>query len=565
MSEYHHFLSFVAKQHFGPLVQQLISTLLTHGPLTLSAITHCSGLPPSQTRKSLVIAIQHNIVVANYERKATQPPPRATSLASAPSSTTTVDLTALRVLYRVNTAALRCRPRYPAYVTRLRDKMGDNEATIVQVLCMHGILSTQQLMDHATQLHSTSPLTSTSSDPSPATSSPSSVPPPPPQPMEKRRQLDEALERLASGRWVKKAIMAQTNGKVDDEKKVDEDEGEAEYGAGGNTAATDGKKRRRAGDKEEKKEEPKKARGRPAKKKKGTVEEERKDEEESKQQPMDAAISDGGVVLSDHWVLNDAMFTLDTQREAMQRYAHDRIGPTAAFVLSIVLSLSPYESVRPVVVDESTVLTACQAEPKAPKLTASTLHSYLVELTLDASHLLTQRSPTSYSLNMPSFLSHMRLLQTQSILTARYSLLSARLYRLLLLHKRLEETQLAELATASRQDVRSLLHRLVREEWVVVSEVARTVDRAPSKSFFVWGIDEQRVKTRIVDILYTTCVKLGERLAAERAEVGGVMERVEMEQHIDEVERDKVERWRVAQERLQLALREVNEHLALWE
>jgi len=558
MSESHHFLSYVAKQHFGPLVQQLVSTLLTHGPLTLAAISHCSNLPPSQTRKSLVIAIQHNIVVANYERKATQPPPRATSLASpAQPAATVVDLTSLRVLYRVNTAALRCRPRYPAYVSRVRSSMGDDEALIVQVLCMHGILSTQQLMDHAaTQLHSASPLT------------PPSASPTPPLPAERRQQLDAALERLANGRWVKRAIMAHTNGKAtadDEEKKFNKDDGaEAEY----NTATTaDAKKRKRgaAADKEEKKEEVKKGRGRPAKKKKGAAEEEERKEEESREQRVDEADRDGAVVLSDHWVLNDAMFTLDTQREAMQRYAHDRVGSTAAFVLSIVLSLSPYESVRPVAVDEAAVLAACQALPDAPKLTAATVHSYMVELTLDASHLLSQRTLTSYSLNLPSFLAHMRTLQIQSILTARYSLLSARLYRLLLIHKRLEETQLAELATASRQDVRSLLHRLVREEWVVVSEVARTVDRAPSKSFFVWAVDEAKVRERVVDLLYVSCVKLGERLAVERAAVGGVMERVEMEQHIDEVEREKVERWRVAQERLQLALKEVNEHLALWE
>ena len=544
MSEYHHFLSFVAKQRFGPLVQQLISTLLTHGPLTLTALSHCSGLPPSQTRKSLVIAIQHNIVVANYERKAAQPPPRATSLASSAAASPVVDLTSLRVLYRCNSASLRCRPRYPNYVTRVASASGEDSALLVQVLCMHGILSTQQLMEHA------------AAQPQSAVSE------------ERRRQLDAALERLANGRWIKRAIMAQTNGSADsEEKKVDEDDGEAEYATNSNTAADGRKRRRAAGDKEEKKEDSKKGRGRPARKKKGGVEEDERKEEASREQRVDDPAMDigAGIVVSDHWVLNDAMFTLDTQREAVQRYTHDRVGPIAAFVLSMVLSLTPYDSIRPVVLEEATVLTACQAQPKAPKLTVTTLHSVLVELTLDASHLLTQRTITSYSLNMPSFLSHMRTLQTQSILTARYSLLSARLYRLLMIHQRLEETQLAELATASRQDVRSLLHRLVREEWVVVSEVARTVDRAPSKSFFVWGIDQQKVRARVVDLLYATCVKLGERLAAERAEVGGVMERVEMEQHIDEVEREKVEKWRVAQERLQLALKEVNETLALWE
>ena len=144
MSAFHHYLCTVVKHQFGPLVQQLVSTLLTHGPLTLAAAVHYSALTPSQTRKALIIGIQHNVIVADYENKqssAAAAQQQPASSASSPSAaaerkdgnaigggSNAAAEAEVRVLYRVHEAALKCRPRFPSYITMTRDRHGDVSA-----------------------------------------------------------------------------------------------------------------------------------------------------------------------------------------------------------------------------------------------------------------------------------------------------------------------------------------------------------------------------------------------------------------------------------------------------
>ena len=211
-------------------------------------------------------------------------------------------------------------------------------------------------------------------------------------------------------------------------------------------------------------------------------------------------------------------------------------------------------------------VTALAKEASAPpRVTAAVLHSVLMEMTGDASHLLQLRGTTSFSIDFPAFLSHLQLLQTQSILTAHFSLLAARIYRVLLVHSRLEESQLAELCTASRQSVRETLHELMKNEWVCLYEVPRTVDRAPSKTFFLWGVDRAKVKERVRELMYVSAVKAMEREAKEKVEVADVMGKVDMQQRIGEKDKQRVERWRIGHERLEMAQKSIQDLLAVWQ
>lgn len=62
-----------------------------------------------------------------------------------------------------------------------------------------------------------------------------------------------------------------------------------------------------------------------------------------------------------------------------------------------------------------------------------------------------------------------------------------------MVHKRLEETQVAEFATAPRKTVRELLYILLKSHLVSLQEVPRTADRLPTRTFFLWGVPTQKV------------------------------------------------------------------------
>ena len=575
MSAYHHYLCFVVKNDFGPLVQQLVSTLLTHGPLTLPALIHYSTLTPSQARKALIICIQHNIAVADYERRPS--PLSSTSSPPPPPPDAAVDPLNVRVLYRVHEASLRCRPRLPSYVQKARERLGEDAALIVQSLCSKGILTTPQLLDLALTLYQQQ---RQPADLAPSSSSSSEAPP-----AGKRDELEAALHRLSALRFVKRAIMAKASGEKEGGGGEDE---EKEFLSGAEM-----RKRKREEEKKEKErakastraddsKEEKKTRQRGRKKRDADEDEQlqreaellrqqqrRRDEEEEAEAERRRRSQADPNGVPDHWVLNDSTFTAEAQRGAMLSYVRERISLTSAFVLTALLRIFPYESFRPPLFEEQRVMDAvgeyAQEAPNPPKLTLSSLRPLLQELANDPAHPLQALGATSYSVDLPSFLSHLQLLQTQSILTCRFSLLASRIYRVLLLHARLEESQLAELCTASRQSVRETLHELMKEEWVVLYEVPRTVDRAPSKTFFLWGVDRRRVKERVRELMYTSAVKVMEREDREREEVSDVMGKLNMQQRIGEQERAQVERWNIAQERLEMAQKKLQEALAVWQ
>ena len=582
MSAYQHYLVFVVRHEFGPLVQQLASTLLTHGPLTLPAVIHHSTLTPSQARKALLILIQHNIVVADYEHRPSPPPSSSSSSSSfppplaPPPTEAAVDPLSVRVLYRVHDTSLRCRPRFPSYVQTARERLGEDAGLLVQALCTKGILTTPQLLDHALALHQQGQAEGGAGS--------SSAPAAGVAGAGKHDELEAALHRLVSLRFVKRALMAKASG---EHKGGDDDDEEKEY-----FSTAEMKKRKREEEKKEKERakastarmddgrEEKKTKPRGRKKKEADNDErlqreadllrqqqrQREEEEEETERRRRQQADPNGI--PDHWMLNDSTFTAETQREAMLSYVRERISPTSAFVLAALMRMLPYESIRPPVLEEGRIMEAvgehAAAAASPPKVTPSSLRPLLQELTTDPAHPLQAQGATSYSVDFPSFLSHLQLLQTQSILSSRFSLLASRIYRVLLLHSRLEESQLAELCTASRQSVRETLHELMKEEWVLLYEVPRTVDRAPSKTFFLWGVDRRKVKERVRELMYTSAVKVMEREAKEREEVADVMSRLNMQQRIGDKERRQVERWNIAQERLEMAQKHIQHTLAVW-
>ena len=489
---------------------------------------------------------------------------------------------------------------------------------------MHGILTTAQLLDHAIALQrqvlhtaemaqaDASPQSLSAASSAFASSSsqphrPASASELPAVPDSRRQELEAALETLATAKWIRRALMekvrlSEERGGGGDAGAAGEDEGEQEYLS---TAET--KKRKREEEKREKErdrqsreqqqeerkdadsgKEEKKGRGgrQPRGKKKEaapaveresrlhqllTVEEQlqvaqQQDEAERSRSRREEI---GG--FGDHWTLNDATFTAETQRDALICYARDRISPTSAFVLSALLRIHPYDSVRPVLYDETTVMQAVadysREVESPPALTSAALLSYLSEMAMDASGLLRSRPADSFSIEMAAFLSHLRLLQSQSILTASHSLLASRIFRLLASHTRMEESQIAEHCTASRQQTRETLHQLLRDGWLTLSEVPRSVDRAPSKTFFCWGVERSKEAAHVRQLMWSSAVKLQERLKEERERpaVQAVMDRLDRQGTITESERELMQRWQTAMDKLHIAQRQVQQTLAVWQ
>lgn len=147
----------------------------------------------------------------------------------------------------------------------------------------------------------------------------------------------------------------------------------------------------------------------------------------------------------------------------------------------------------------------------------------------------------------------------------RFGALSARIFRCLLVHKRLEETQVSELATAPRKDVRHLLYDLYRARLISLQEVPRSSDRMPARTFYLWHVDTRRACDTLLESLYFSWCNLRLRLESETEAAKPTLDKVDTAKIITESEKAAIEKWKKAADRLEHGLHQLNQLIMLFQ
>lgn len=104
---------------------------------------------------------------------------------------------------------------------------------------------------------------------------------------------------------------------------------------------------------------------------------------------------------------------------------------------------------------------------------------------------------------------------------------ACRIFRLLLVKRQLEQKQIAEMAMLPMKDTRELLYRLLKANYLQLQEVARTADRVPSRTFYLFRVDLARVIECVGTELYRTAAKVRQRLLVELEQEKEVLELLE--------------------------------------
>jgi DNA-directed RNA polymerase III subunit RPC3 len=104
----------------------------------------------------------------------------------------------------------------------------------------------------------------------------------------------------------------------------------------------------------------------------------------------------------------------------------------------------------------------------------------------------------------------------ESIIEQKYGQVGCRIFRLLLDKKQLEVKQITEIAMIPAHEARTLLFKMLQAGLVILQEVPRFADHAPSKTFFLWHIDLAEVYRILVEGMYKTLRNLRTRLFKEQ-------------------------------------------------
>jgi len=104
----------------------------------------------------------------------------------------------------------------------------------------------------------------------------------------------------------------------------------------------------------------------------------------------------------------------------------------------------------------------------------------------------------------------------QEVVTSRFGLPYVRIMNMLLEKGKLEEKVISKFSMMPVKDVREKLTTLCTFGVLNLQEVPKTQERAPSRTFYLWEVVEDRAATTIVDRLYQTMANLRQRRFVER-------------------------------------------------
>jgi DNA-directed RNA polymerase III subunit RPC3 len=291
--------------------------------------------------------------------------------------------------------------------------------------------------------------------------------------------------------------------------------------------------------------------------------EQKEDEEGEKQEdgPDDSRYD----VDSTFFCLNPNQFQHELRHQEIVEYVRCRLNPTASALVHIFLLANPSSSsdVSPQPVSLAKISELASTADTPLNVTDADLKRCLDQLCSNHCKVFCKHSE-GYVLNHRHVFQQLRQSHSQSIVSGKCEVLAGRVFKLLLKHKRLEEKQVVEMATAPKQKVRAALYAMLKAGFVSLQEVAKSAERQPSRAYFLWGVPMAKVNEDLLDSFYFTWGNLRQRVAAANERIKPILDKLDLQEGLTEPELEKRERWRKADDKLQLQLLQMDKLIMLF-
>ena len=212
------------------------------------------------------------------------------------------------------------------------------------------------------------------------------------------------------------------------------------------------------------------------------------------------------------WTVNFAQFDQKEREGAMLGYVGEKINKTAAYLYSVMLKVSrdgaqsfTATQLLERVHEQANAATAGADVPAAAaSMDLKTLNNYLELMCKDASKMVARRvnphdpSFVMYAVQTESLLATLRAKYTESVIAHRFGAHSLRIYRMLTIHKMLEQKQVAELGMLNARETRERLFGMYAAGVLTLTEFPKGANgaatlqtREAKSSFFLWGVNEE--------------------------------------------------------------------------
>eukprot|EP01006_Ploeotia_vitrea_P056963 TRINITY_DN68140_c6_g1_i1.p1 TRINITY_DN68140_c6_g1~~TRINITY_DN68140_c6_g1_i1.p1 ORF type:complete len:483 (-),score=59.53 TRINITY_DN68140_c6_g1_i1:85-1338(-) len=196
------------------------------------------------------------------------------------------------------------------------------------------------------------------------------------------------------------------------------------------------------------------------------------------------------------------------RNQIIKKFVEKRIHTNAGKIIKVMLSAPHYTAKKREIADRADI----------PVETAT---SY-IQLLIQGNFVRpSARSDDEYHVSVMDCVHQIKSAEAANVTHMQYGVLGARILRILLSKKMLEEKQITSLAMASKKDVHVLLYKMMTGGVVQLQEVPRSTERNPKATFYLWYVDPAVLYTHIQNQVLKTIRNLRTKMAHEKTKITG--------------------------------------------
>ncbi|KAM9806404.1 DNA-directed RNA polymerase III subunit RPC3 isoform X1 [Syngnathus typhle] len=213
-----------------------------------------------------------------------------------------------------------------------------------------------------------------------------------------------------------------------------------------------------------------------------------------------------------YWQVNFERFHLHFRDQAIVTAVANKLDQTGGEIVRTMLRMSEVTTppdaacTKPLSANE-----IFRSLPAAYTVPRQVLDQYLTLLVDDPMEFVGKAGESGgglYVVNLHRVLSNLARATLESVVQERFGSRSARIFRLLLKKKHLEQKQVEDFAMIPAKEAKDMLYTLLSQNLVQLQEIPKTPDFAPSRTFYLYTVNQLSTARMLLQNCYKTVANL---------------------------------------------------------
>lgn len=230
-----------------------------------------------------------------------------------------------------------------------------------------------------------------------------------------------------------------------------------------------------------------------------------------------------------NWQVNFERFHLHFRDQAIISAVANKLDQTSSEIVRTMLRMSEVTTsptascTKPLSANE-----IFRSLPSSYNISRPILDQYLTLLVDDPMEFVGKAGESGggmYVVNLHRALANLARATLESVVQERFGSRSARIFRLLLRKRHLEQKQVEDFAMIPAKEAKDMLYTLLSQNLVQLQEIPKTPDYAPSRTFYLYTVNQLPTARMLLQNCYKTEANLIERRLFETKESKRLLEK----------------------------------------